>query len=72
VPDEETGPVNPETRALLGELIAVLAELFPSSFEARLDDYAWLRDSGESVAGAARRVGIAEKTARERYEPRIA
>lgn len=117
--------LNPETSALLTELIAALAELFPSScdcgcgrtagesgyappcfrrwdragrpesgpppplpagperrapavaalreaFEARVDDYAWLRASGESVTSAARRVGIAEKTARCRYEPKIA
>ena len=32
---------------------------------ARREDYRWLRSTGETVLGAAQRVGVAEKTARK-------
>lgn len=36
---------------------------------ARMEDYTFLRDSGETAEAAAARVGITPATARSKYEP---
>jgi hypothetical protein len=36
-----------------------------SPWAGRREDYRWLRNSGETIAAAAQRIGIAEKTARK-------
>ena len=37
----------------------------------RREDYAFLRDQGEDVEEAARRVGVTAKHARDTYEPKL-
>lgn len=45
------------------------AKASSDGFADRLARYTGLRDAGVSVEGAAREIGVARRTAQERYEP---
>jgi hypothetical protein len=69
-PDTGPPPLNLDTRTP-GRIAAaaVARSAYSEQAAGRREDYAWLREQGETVAEAARRVGITEVMALRHYEP---
>jgi len=61
-------PEGPPPRAGEAQRIAAIRDTCRQAQEARIEDYAFLRRSGESQETAAARVGVSTRTARRVYE----